>query len=660
MTENEKKLLWLLSRQNSYQPAKFFSQEMGYSSKTIYQICDSLAKKLVTVYQEELIVRYPRHGIKLNDPNNHLVDHLKDVISEETKYSKEFREIYLLLELLINGKIAKISDYADIFYVTEITIQKDNARVVRLLEKNGIHMSKQGHIDFADKIDGQDKLAMVVKKIILDRAEKNVLVFDNYFKLYSEVKNENYYYSLFLSIQEFCEKNYINHAATLQNHHLNSLILSIYFYLLSQSRLEYFNSKCILNFSATQLEQIEWYVYVLEFSRLLKNKYDLETSQQDVQKICHLLVMHGFEFTNTFLETTNQQIELLVEELIANMSTYLDIDLRKHDKLKKSLIKHITPMVKRLQNNVYIKNPIVNQIKKQYSSVFQLVSIAVSHLEKAFGIILNEDENAFLTIHFEAAIESEIDAKHVYIVCKQGLLTSELIYNKLNQVLPKHTIIELITADQLNHLEHEKIDLVVSSVKIENSNYPICYVSILPSDTEIKHVVQTLFDIEVKRMKFTQMNTLKESILSRFVNQDHVFLKQNLKTKEEVFKFLATTFSQKELSYSDISSELNKRELLGYTSLNTGIAIPHVPPYLVKVSTVMFITLKKPISWGYNKVSLILFLAIKEEDVFYAKNIIEEIQEVIESSKQIETISASSSFEEFKKKLLRERKNASV
>lgn len=75
-------------------------------------------------------------------------------------------------------------------------------------------------------------------------------------------------------------------------------------------------------------------------------------------------------------------------------------------------------------------------------------------------------------------------------------------------------------------------------------------------------------------------------------------------------------------------------------------------PHLIERSTVIFVTLEKPIQWGYNKVSLVLLLALKEADVLFAKDIIEEIQEVIESSERIEAISQSQNYREFKEKLL--------
>lgn len=657
LTENEKKLLLLLSKEEGYKPAKYFSEEMGYSSKTIYQLCTSISEKLTSELTAEVISRLPRNGIKLVYSFSEIQELFYSTtatpsLSHETKYSKGFRKIFLLLDLLITGEIAHFDYYGELFYVSEMTIQKDYTRLLQLLESNGINLTKKGRKITANLKELNASLAMIIKKVVMESAEKNVVSFDSYIKLYSEVKEVSYYYQLFKSVSEFCQQSYSEHSPELQNHHLQSLTLSIYFYLISRSSEEVSHGNSLADFSAAQLDQLEWYVYVLAFTKSLNEDFAIALSQKDIQQICHFLVMHGFDFTAVAGDATDPRIAQSVTELIIKLSNYLALDLTHNEKLQQSLLKHIAPMIERLQHNIYIKNPIVNLIKKQYSSVFQLISIAVGELEKRFGILLNEDENAFLTIHFQVAIEAEVDVKHVFVVCKQGLLTSELIYNRLSQVLPKNTMIELITTDQLAQLTSEKVDLVVSSVKIATEKFKTCYVSVLPSDEELKKVVEALFEVDTRKNKRALKAVRQGSIFSQFILAENVFLKADYKNKEALFHFLAEEFSRRKISKINIESELNKREQLGYTSLNTGIAIPHVAPHLIERSTVIFVTLEKPIQWGYNKVSLVLLLALKEADVLFAKDIIEEIQEVIESSERIEAISQSQNYREFKEKLL--------
>ena len=50
--------------------------------------------------------------------------------------------------------------------------------------------------------------------------------------------------------------------------------------------------------------------------------------------------------------------------------------------------------------------------------------------------------------------------------------------------------------------------------------------------------------------------------------------------------------------YDEFREAIYKREKLGVTCLDTGVALPHADPQTIKKSRIILLTLKHPVDWG--------------------------------------------------------------
>ncbi len=67
------------------------------------------------------------------------------------------------------------------------------------------------------------------------------------------------------------------------------------------------------------------------------------------------------------------------------------------------------------------------------------------------------------------------------------------------------------------------------------------------------------------------------------------------------------------------------REKMSATNIGAGIAIPHANSKYIKQSAIAIATLKEPIEWGTEKVSLVFMLAVKHEDQNKVKQLFSEL-----------------------------------
>jgi activator of the mannose operon (transcriptional antiterminator) len=61
------------------------------------------------------------------------------------------------------------------------------------------------------------------------------------------------------------------------------------------------------------------------------------------------------------------------------------------------------------------------------------------------------------------------------------------------------------------------------------------------------------------------------------------------------------------------------------TNIGSGIAIPHANAKFIKQSAIAIATLKEPLEWGNEKVSLVFMLAVKHEDQTMTKQLFSEL-----------------------------------
>ncbi|MDN8776959.1 PRD domain-containing protein, partial [Staphylococcus aureus] len=86
--------------------------------------------------------------------------------------------------------------------------------------------------------------------------------------------------------------------------------------------------------------------------------------------------------------------------------------------LRENVYSHFSRTYLRIVKNVYINNPLTEDIKQQYPFVFNALYETVHLLEEDAQLNLSEDEIAFLALHFQSSIDRNVqDQFNVVITC---------------------------------------------------------------------------------------------------------------------------------------------------------------------------------------------------------------------------------------------------
>ena len=394
------------------------------------------------------------------------------------------------------------------------------------------------------------------------------------------------------------------------------------------------------------LADTEEFRCISSFKDILEKEFEVEFCHNEILQITdYFLGSHTYNFEQSYYKNWIE-IEILVKKFIAAFNKNIHTDLSKDRILFKEIINHIKPTLYRIKNRIKLENSIYAEVLNSYPNIFYLTKKAIKDIENYLGVEFSDDETAFLAIYFKGAIDrnkfKEKDLKRVLVVCAHGYGTSKLLVQQLNEIYTIN-VVQTIPRYMLEKtLEEERVDLIISTINIENKiDIPVVKVnSVLTQEniavldkyelsrqkkrfflSEILNIIERNCVIENKEELIEDLNGYFENKLvddteqndlrlSDILTEENILLNQSAETWEEaVIKggeiLLHNGYVSKK--YVDSLAE-NIKKYGSYVVISEGIALPHSKTDNAVLKTGMsLVTLKEPVIFpGDKKVSIIL------------------------------------------------------
>jgi hypothetical protein len=579
-------LLEFLLKQHEYLSANQLAEKYGVSTKTVYQDIDKLNDFFDEGELKSRIVKVPRKGIKLSaDEERKQIHSLLLVNKHESgvqDFSPEYRESELIKRLFINQEDLDIYDFAEEMYVTESTVHRDIDKLEKNLGQFDLKIRIKHDQLFVDGDEWNIRKALqsyVIQAQSLGREEKIE-------RFFSEKDIEICYEAISRLSQKY-------HHQFSEEYSCLLLVECLVF----KKRTE--NNNCLTERTSNlinDLNHLEVYFFSGELLESIINKSFSEISPYEIEAMAYSLLAYGFSIQSA---DYIQNIEHQVNELINKVSNLLSLDLSKDNHLKLMLSNHISKMIFRLRNQIYITNPALEEIKKQYSSLFNVIWIAIRGLSKYYEINISNEELAFIVIHFQLAIEKIVKPLNIVVICQNGIATSELIMSKLHKIFDSDAKITNINARELDFYDLSNIDLIISTIALPEVKVPVIEVSPILTKDEIESIRS--FYSEHMTDNYTLMRT---SLDGRKFNLESLqtlikkpsLIRETVKSKKECIEKMIRECDATNRRIKEFKESILERETLGSTSVYTGVALPHCDPRFVEQSELIVMTLDKPIN----------------------------------------------------------------
>ncbi|QIB27627.1 BglG family transcription antiterminator [Caloranaerobacter azorensis] len=643
------------------------AEQLNVSNKTIRNDLKELEDYFCSNNYGVTIVKKPRIGvwIEVDEEGKRF---LKQAINKSKiyiqPYSSEERQLYIIKRLLQSKGSITMQVLADELYVSRVTVFKDLEEVEKWLNKYNLKLNRrQNHgIEIEGDEKGWRKAAADLIMIFRSNDElRNVLSNTKEIQQDSRLDFENFIQlkELFPDIDVNKIEQILIEAQEKMEFHLADIAYEglLGHIVISIERLKQNKDiKMDLN-QLSAIKQKKEFQIAKWISKRIEKEFNINVPECEVGFIAlHVLgskVQQNYKIddTESVLENMDPLIINLANEIITLIGNILSVDFSQDKKLLVGLVLHLRPAINRLKYGLSLRNPLLNEIKNNYPSVFGATWAISVLFEKHLGVKVNEEEIAYIATHIGAALERLNNKTRAIVVCNSGIGTAQLVAVRLQKTISDLEIVNIISSHDVAKMKENDFDIIISTIPINYSLKPVIQINPIVSPKDIERIKEYIKNIENTRRFHRNINNITK--MDELFNEKFIYTKLDIDDKEEVIKRLGNElvkYGHVEHKFVDAALE---RENITSTAVGKGVAIPHGMQEYVHKPIIAVATLNKPIDWGGNKVDIVFLLALKFGSGNSTRNFFRRFYSLLDNENILNNIRNSSTNKEILKILTR-------
>jgi activator of the mannose operon (transcriptional antiterminator) len=523
-------IIQFLLKNQDYQPVKAISEHMKYSIKTIRNDLKIIEK---SVANEGINMdKRPGIGVKLSLSDEEKMN-LNLIVNSNKKnnfdeLSTEARRIKILSDLLNDSsKNTSIQKLSEKYYISKTSIVNDLKSIEERVQIYNLKLERGQHGTkiIGNEVDIRKAMVSIIDELISFNEKLNNLVsadrIDNATLQELSKQFEEKSVKLVEKILMRTEEN-LNYKIG-EPYYIN-LVTHI---LILIKRIRSGNGifKCE-DINRIKITDEKVYEASNKMGKLIESYFGITLPKEEVFFIYQYLISSGLGFSSLKIETeklfqeTNLEAKEIANEMIRLCSDILQVDLNIDKQLYKNLMIHLKPMLNRINYRILIKNPLAEEVKKEFHMVFGLLSLVMLIISEKFHLnYISKDEIAYLVVYLQAAIEKSMSQKRVIVVCSSGIGTSHLLKNRIKKAFSDWDIVDVVPLSSLeSEVDLDNIDFVISTVKVGNISKPVAYVTALFSDIDVRNVTEILMKDALKEEDRSTFRVLKSLLDINYIN----------------------------------------------------------------------------------------------------------------------------------------------
>lgn len=620
---------------DSEQPIKVknFAKTYGVSTRTIYREIETINQSLKKFNSK---VTNDTGGLILKGNNEEIMNLKLLLPCFNSALEANSKKKLILIELLQQKEPMKLQYFASKFGVSTSTISnylkdiKDwfQNKNIDFISKPGVGIYiktdeksiRHAIVDLLYNNYNTDQLISIIKKYHNEPQEnKNRQIDNTTFKLFNVIDYKTIYI-----VETALTK--LEKSIDYQIEDRLYIELSIHIALAIKRLLN--NEKINLDMSTLEkLEITEEYRIAEIITNYIKDEINIKIPKEEIGYIA--IQLQGVQLGSINLNLNEKYLHTITKEIILNAEHIFSIHFSQDSILRKDLTMHLLYSLYRLKSGYKIRNPLIDDIKREYHDVFNKCNLALNVLRKSLDIEISDDEIGYITMHFAASIERMKDKTkkfNVLVVCSSGIGVSRMLSEKLKNIQQLNIVAHssVLKIDEM--IKKYNADLIISSVPIKRNDIKVINVNPLFTEKDMKTLEKEL-NIEISIQENEEQptnikdNFEKLDILTHYGTQINLIVNNTVLTEisannvdtliqsllNEIIrnKFITVKQSIK------IKELLENREKLGTIILpKKGFAIYHCTSNSIKEPLVCIGKLKSPVT--------LINLMDKKEDVYTA------------------------------------------
>lgn len=531
--------------------------------------------------------------------------------------------LYDLLLQLLDHKSCNFYDLADLFFVSESTLNRYIKDLNNMLIKDNSSslpiQRKNNQIFIQGKEEDKRK---IFNRFLNQEVEENKLdlgAYSDYFEK-SNLKQLSKLIVTFhrkekIEMNDFSTITFILHIAVLIERVRKGSYLNIQLSTMIDKKSSYLTTKLV---------------------EILEKTFSIELPKEEFAYIYRMYA--GSVLANENL--SNEYLKKAVEQMFENIYTTFYIDFTKDETIILDLQNHLSALYKRALYQQYLTNPLLEEIKSKFPFIYNVAVYGSAYLQKSLEINFPDEEIAYIALHFLSASETirAKKEKQILFISPYGVGNQNIVKKNLQQMNTYK--IEMQAADSFFDAEKdldESIDMILTTENLPfSTSIPIYKYHSFLNEKDLENITQILSKEKVK-------NTILENLLKK----ELFFPAKDFGTPDEVIAFLSKKLYQKGYVKSNYMQKVFEREMLSSTAFGNLYALPHAINREAKRNAIAICSLEKPIQWNDKKVRLVLLLALKKERDNSFEKLFEELVAILNDESVVKKLTKQTKYENF-------------
>lgn len=542
-------------------------------------------------------IKKPGVGLIIDESleNQQLILELLEVENVQKEYSKEERKRIILSELLIAKEPLKLFYFTNQLKVSEGTLSNDldgiedwlKAFDIKLIRRQGVGIYLEGN---------EKNYRKVLSDILYRTLEEKELIKLLKKSLNSPSSENSIEFSIENRMLNFIDKTIIKGiekiVSELEEKFNFKLIDSDYIGLvvhisLAVQRIKNGEKISMDKSSLSELEILPEFAVATEITEKLEKVFTIEIPKDEIGYITMHLKGARLRLNKVEndIDLDNLDIKQISNYIITEVENDFNIEIINKQKLSKDIYNHLVPAISRMSMKLNIRNPLLENIKEQYSEIYHSCENACEILKKITKIDkIPESEVAYIAMHIAAAIEENLKNENlsVVIACPTGVGTSKLLGVNIKKEFPNLDIKNSISVINIDtkKLKDDGIDFIISTVDLDVDYRYICLNPMFLQKDKIKlkefihryskqRITKKIIKKELKcdKDKIKNITNLGTEIIS-ILEEVRVREINNVKTVNDLMGIASSVFAENVNHAKEIKKLLLEREEKSSTYLN--------------------------------------------------------------------------------------------
>lgn len=543
---------------------------------------------------------------------------------------QEYRVNYIILKLVFSKDYIKSDIFQDNLYISKSQINQDLKLVRKILKEHNLSIKSKPH--YGMKIIGKEiNIRNYLVKYIEENTKLNKNILENLTSYSPKFINQIKNLVLILFRNYGFDTNLIKY-----NNFINYLIVSIF--RMDKGNKISDNDKT----SPIYEEYSSIYKLSLEIGERVNDISGIKVDEKETEYIYINLISKLDYFKVT---EYNEDSQAVIDRTLMAIKNTISINLTNDSELKSSLLIHLNPMIKRIKYGIKLKNPLLNDIKKDHLAV-ECAKICSFYLNEKYKINISPDELGYISLNFSAALakrREKLNKKNILLVCASGRATAQVLKYRFKHEFSKY-INKLDVSDYLMtmSMDLDEYDLIITTIPLSlNTNVPIVEVSAYLYEKDINNIMQYLKDKE-------SLNEVKDLFKKDLFFRIDKGSKTNYK---DILKKMAKKAENiMNIKKGNLYKQVIKREDLAATSMENKVAMPHPLKPVSDKNFIGILVSNDEIDWLGKTVNVIVLINLNEnlkEEI--SENFYKLLSKFLSSPDKILKASESNSLEGFLK-----------